>query len=110
MKLCGLLGLLRKNPELLSKSDSRPVSLGIVELATELPMGEKLHYLPHQAIVRRDKVTTKVRVVYAWSGNSPSLNHYLYNGPPSLTSFLVLQSILKSLNDMIIPKGQDINN
>ena len=61
------------------------MSHGIVELASELPVGEKIHYLPHHAVIRRDKETTKVRVVYdasAQCGNKPSLNHCLYKGPP----------------------------
>ena len=45
---------------------------------------EKTHYLPHRAVVRCDKETTKVRVVFdasAKSGNEPSLNNCLYAGP-----------------------------
>ena len=43
----------------------------------------KVHYLPHHAVIRRDKETTKVCVVYDASAqsNGPSLNNCLYTGP-----------------------------
>ena len=42
-----------------------------------------VHYLPHHAVIRRDKDTTKVKVVYDASAkcNGPSLNDCLHVGP-----------------------------
>ncbi|XP_057308167.1 uncharacterized protein LOC130646050 [Hydractinia symbiolongicarpus] len=42
-----------------------------------------VHYLPHRAVVREDKQTTKIRVVFDASSkaNGPSLNDCLYSGP-----------------------------
>ena len=45
--------------------------------------GGKVHYLPHHAVIRRDKETAKLRVVYDASARSgdPTLNDCLYTGP-----------------------------
>ena len=45
----------------------------------------EVHYLPHHPVVRKDRETTKVRVVYDASSKEsggPSLNQCLYTGPP----------------------------
>ena len=44
----------------------------------------KVHYLPHHEVVRLDKSTTKVCVVFDASckRKGPSLNDCLYAGPP----------------------------
>ena len=56
-----------------------------VEHGTNNGVG-KVHYLPHHAVIRVDKDTTKPRIVYdanARSGrNTPSLNDCLYDRPP----------------------------
>ena len=43
----------------------------------------KLHYLPHHGVIREDKATTKLRIVYDASARTtgPSLNNCLYAGP-----------------------------
>ena len=58
---------------------------GIIEevLESQEPH-DKGHYLPHHPVIRRDKSSTKVRVVYDVScsqGISPSLNQCLRIGP-----------------------------
>ena len=86
-RLQGLLKRLRHNPELSKQYDSTirdQLEKGVIEPVTA---GEEttnpIHYLPHHAVVRGDKSTTKLRVVYdASSGDSgPSLNECLYKGP-----------------------------
>ena len=60
---------------------------GIVEpirsTKTSYDLGS-VHYLPHRAVVRQNRDTIKVRVVFDASvdvNNEPSLNEVLYSGP-----------------------------
>ena len=45
--------------------------------------GSTVHYLPHHAVIRKDKTTTKLRIVYDASARAdgPSLNDCLFSGP-----------------------------
>ena len=68
---------------------------GIIEVVSQsYPQYDySTHYIPHHAVIRRDKETTKLRVVFDASArsNGPSLNHCLYAGPPlSLNIFDIL--------------------
>ena len=58
---------------------------GIIEVVSEeeVPSGYRIHYLPHHAIIRRDRQTTKLRVVYDASAKleGSSLNECLHVGP-----------------------------
>ena len=40
------------------------LNLGVIEEVPELERKECVHYLPHQAVIRRDAKTTNQRVVY----------------------------------------------
>ena len=59
---------------------------GILELVPEVPTGEVIHYIPHQAVIREGAESTKMRIVYDCSAKrnpqSPSLNDCLEVGPP----------------------------
>lgn len=46
-------------------------------------VSQQVHYLPHHGVVRQDKTTSKLRIVYDASAKStgPSLNVCLYTGP-----------------------------
>ena len=66
---------------------------GIVEVVDETTnfSCERVHYLSHHAVIRQDKQTTKLRVVYDASvkTDGPSLNDWLkilteHNGSPTL--------------------------
>ena len=64
---------------------------GIIEEIdpAEKTQGVRLHYLPHHPVVRQDKDTTKLRIVYDASAKTregPSLNSCLYTGPCLLPS------------------------
>ena len=66
------------------------LSTGIVErLNSEDSTVGEIHYLPHRPVVRSDKKTTKIRMVFDASSKTigPSLNDCLYPGP-SLTESL----------------------
>ncbi|XP_028394520.1 uncharacterized protein LOC114518719 [Dendronephthya gigantea] len=93
-RLLRLLKLLHNEPEVLKKYDNvirDQLNKGIVE-STPKPNEEikSMHYLPHHAVIRQDKTTTKLRVVYDASAKSrgPSLNDCLYSGA-SLTRNIV---------------------
>ena len=70
---------------------------GIIEKVdqNQTAPNNRLQYLPHHPVVRRDKDTTKLRVVYDASAKTKtghSLNSCLYKGPcllPSIVDILV---------------------
>ena len=79
---------LRQTPDVFTEYDSiiqKQLELGIVQLVSESDVGVvgQVHYLPHHAVVKRNKDTTKVRVVYDASARcgGPSLNECLHAGP-----------------------------
>ena len=58
---------------------------GIVEVVEKPSEGEvgRLHYIPHHAVIRRDKLTTKLRVLYDASAKSDgvALNDCMQDHP-----------------------------
>ena len=78
---------MRQDPDLLQEYDKSikdQIENDIIEVVEDpdLVEGERVHYLPHHAVVRRDKQTTKLRVVFDASAKSsgPSLNDCLHVG------------------------------
>ena len=95
-----LLKKLKKDPDILSKYDEvirEQEKAGIIQKVTNLEPADKVHYLPHRAVVREDAETTKVRVVFDASckkkNSGTSLNNCLHVGPP-LTP-LILEILLR---------------
>ena len=87
-RLNGLLRRLKQEPDILTEYNSvikTQLQQGIVEPIENQSLVDipEVHYLPHHAVVRRDKATTKLRVVYDASArsNGPSLNDCLNPGP-----------------------------
>ena len=86
-RLVGLLKRLRQSPEILRQYDTvirEQIERGIVEFVdTQTHTHNPVHYLPHHAVLREDKATTKLRIVYDASSRTcgPSLNDCLYTGP-----------------------------
>ena len=79
---------LKREPELLKEYGTiikDQVEVGIVEEVAELDKVDMVHYLLHQAVVRKDAVTAKVRIVYDASSKGfktkASLNDCLHVGP-----------------------------
>ncbi|XP_046848070.1 uncharacterized protein LOC124441650 [Xenia sp. Carnegie-2017] len=86
-----------KNLEEYNNGISEQLAAGIVERvpASDKDRG-KIHYLPHHCVIRKDKVTTKLRVVYDGSATTNvrnfSLNDCLLTGPnliPQIFDLLV---------------------
>ena len=86
-RLKGLLRRLRHTPNLLHQYHSmiqEQLAKGIIEpVDTNEVTTNLVHYLPHHGVVRTDKATTKLRIVYDASSKTsgPSLNECLYKGP-----------------------------
>ena len=90
-RLVSLLKRLNLQPEVLKhyndviRDQEKQGIVKPVEQRTDNGVG-KVHYLPHQEVIRVDKDTTKLRIVYDASAqlgrNTPSLNDCLYAGPP----------------------------
>ena len=84
----GQIERLQNEPDVLRAYDAvikEQAALGVVERVPELGTAEKIHYLPHHAVIRKDAKTTKLRVVYDASSkegkNGVSLNDCLHVGP-----------------------------
>ena len=80
-RLHGLLRRLKQDTRLLKEYDGvirEQLTKGIVEVVGDLSPQEhkRIHYLPHHAVIREEKQTTKLRIVYDASAKStgPSLN------------------------------------
>ena len=91
-RLKSLQRRLLKEPELIQEYHriiEDQISQGIVEKVPaeqgEVNESETVHYLPHHGVVRRDRETTKLRIVYDGSAKPPGCNHslndFLQTGP-----------------------------
>ena len=100
-RLNSMLSRLRKQPELLKEYDEivrDQTEKGILEdVDPNAPtVVSKTYYLPHHPVIRDDKDTTRVRIVFDASAkvtqNSPSLNNALHVGPsliPKIVNILI---------------------
>ena len=93
-RLQGLARKLNANHNFLKEYDAiikGHEELGIIEKVAdsqESPVGHT-HYLLHHPVIRQDRTTTKIRIVYDASASTPegvSLNSCLYDGPCLLTT------------------------
>ena len=87
-RLRSLLKRIRENQDVFQKySDtlSQQEALGIIEKAPSAPTGSRIHYIAHHCIIKLDRKTTKLRIVYDASAKIgktyASLNEWLLRGP-----------------------------
>ena len=90
--LCRLksqMNKLKKNPAVLEACNNiiqEQEQAGIIEKVTSLEKADKIHYLPHQTVIRTEAETTKVRMVFDASSKDKksctSLNNCIHVGPP----------------------------
>ena len=93
---------LKQNPELLKAYDEvirEQLERGIFEV-NEDPFevnDARVHYLPHHAVIRNEKYTTKLRVFYDASAhdNGPSFNDCLHVGPKLHNLMLNVLSVVQ---------------
>ena len=96
-RLKGLIKRLKADPELFQEYNSvmkEQYQRGILEdvdLSQPTTVG-RVHYLPNHPVVRKDKSTSRVRIVYDASSkatsDSPSLNEVLYPGPSLIPAII----------------------
>ena len=85
-RLLNLHQKLKDNPDLLKAYNDifmEQKQNGIIgEVISPGKLGET-HYIPHHPVIRDDKVTTKIHIVFDASArdNGPTLNDCLYKGP-----------------------------
>ena len=89
MRLQSQLRKLRNDPQTLIEYDKiirEQENMGIVERVSALEKVDSCHYLAHQAVIRENVETTKVRIVFdascKASKSSTCLNDCLHVGPP----------------------------
>ena len=90
-RLSSSLKRLRSKPELLQQYDNvikEQLNCGVIELVDKSKEEQvhpgTVHYIPHKEVVKEDRTTTKLRIVYDASAKicgEPSLNDCLLPGP-----------------------------
>ena len=92
-RLLSLLKWLKPQPQVLAEYNDileEQERLGIIETVPDTEIAAEVgevHYLPHRAVIRKDKQTTRLRIVCdasARSNKGPSLNQILHAGPSLL--------------------------
>ena len=89
MRLQNQINKLRKDPDSMKNYDQiirEQELMGIIERVPAIDNVSKMHYLAHQAVIRDEAETTKVRIVFDASckarKSGMSLNDCLHVGPP----------------------------
>ena len=82
-RLCNTFTRMKRNPECSKQYDNifkQQLKTGIIEEVNKEGVVGETRYIPHHPVIRKDKTTTKVRIVFdaSTSSNGPSLNSCLY--------------------------------
>ena len=109
-RLLNLHQKLKDNPDLLKAYNDIFIEQkqnGIIEEVMSPGKLGETHYIPHHPVIRDDKTTTKIRIVFDASArdNGPSLNDCLYKGP-HLTP--LLYDILLKFRSHVVALTSDI--
>ena len=88
-RLTSLVNRLKQTPILLKEYNAiieEQIEQGVVErVPVEREGNSETHYIPHHGVIRNDRDTTKLRIVFDGSAkegnNEQSLNDHLLNGP-----------------------------
>uniref|UniRef100_A0A7M5XLH7 Peptidase aspartic putative domain-containing protein n=1 Tax=Clytia hemisphaerica TaxID=252671 RepID=A0A7M5XLH7_9CNID len=91
-RMNSLLTKFKTNEQLLHDYDAiikDQLQQGIIEVAPDTSIEGQTYYMPHRPVLRLDRLTTKIRMVFDASSSldGPALNDCLHAGP-SLTSSL----------------------
>ena len=80
--------------------------MNIIEKVNNFDKIREAHYLPHKAVIRDKKETTKIRVVFDASCPSrkdgPSLNDILHAGPPLTPLLFDVMCKFRSYNNALV--------
>ena len=70
---------------------------GIIERITNNGILGKVHYLPHREVVKEERESTQVRIIFDASakGKGPSLNDCLYAGPSLIASVFKIMLLFR---------------
>ena len=117
-RLNSLYSRLEKDPEILAEYTriiDEQVKLGIVEYVPEQEQTHEfieqnnVHFLPHFAVIRKDRETTRLRIVFDGSAKTTdrdySFSDYLETGPNSLPQ---LFDVLTSFRSNLIAFTSDV--
>ncbi|KAL6739746.1 hypothetical protein Aduo_013165 [Ancylostoma duodenale] len=93
----------------------------IEEVDEQQPQGPHVYYIPHQAVIKQDSNTTKLRIVFDASSHrrgSPSLNDCIHQGPTMspdlcgtllrsrLNPFLITADVEKAFHQIRLQEDQ----
>ena len=99
---------LKNDPELLQKYDAivqEQKSSGVVEQVESVGVPGNVYYMPHKPVVRPDRSTTKVRMVFDASSKArqnPSVNDCLFAGPLLTTPLIDVLLRFRAYNYVVI--------